>query len=280
MKPLFDYTDYRIYLKELISDRHEKGLPASNRWFAQKMGINSNAWLTYVLQGKRNLNKGNIEKLILLLKLKPAEGRFFSALVQFNQAKTINERNLYYQEMEMARKSGATRTLTSDQYEYYSVWYHSAIRSIIDMYPDHEDYEELGSLLTPPITASEAKKSVALLERLGLIVKDDSGRYKIVNKIITSGPHEKALAIANFQRETMKLAQESLDRYTKADRDISTMTLGISENALVKIQSLLQETRSKIAEIASSDLNSDRVFHLNIQLFPFSRQLPVSRNGD
>lgn len=276
-KSILDYTDYRTYLKDYIETRHENGLPASNRWFAQKMGINSNAWLTYVLQGKRNLNQNNIKQLSVLLKLKTVECRYLEALVQFNQAKGIDDRNLFYHEMEAARKSANTRTLSSDQYEFYSVWYHSAIRSIIDMYPDFTGYEELGSYLCPPLKASEAKKSVALLERLGLILKDKNGKYQLENRAITSGAYEKALAITNFQRETMKLAHESLDRFEKSERDISTMTMGISEEALIKVKELLAETRKKITEIVSSDPHSDRVYQLNMQLFPFSKQLSAAK---
>jgi uncharacterized protein (TIGR02147 family) len=273
MKPILEYTDYRTFLKDFIQQRHEMGLPASNRWFAQKLGINSNAWLTYVLQGKRNLNQQTTRQLITLLKFNANEGRYFDALVQFNQAKTIDERNLYYREMETARKSGTVKVVNSDQYEFYSVWYHSAVRSILDMQPDVKDFETLGSLISPPITASEAKKSIMLLERLGLIFISPDAKFYVQDKAITTGPYEKTLAIANFQRETMKLAQESLDRHAKTERDISTMTLGISQDALEKIQTLLLETRRKIAEIATADPGSDRVFQLNVQLFPLSKKL-------
>jgi uncharacterized protein (TIGR02147 family) len=273
MKSIIEYNDYRIFLKEYIQSRREKGLPASNRYFAQKLGINSNAWLTYVLQGKRNLNKQVVSQLTVLMRFTVNEGRYFEALVQFNQAKTIDERNSWYREMESVRKNSQVRIISSDQYEFYSVWYHSSIRSIIDMFPDFKDYETLAGLLSPPITASEAKKSVALLERLELIFKDAEGIYRVRDKTITTGVYEKTLAIANFQRETMKLAQESLDRVQKTERDISTMTIGISKNALEKIQVLLQETRRKIAEIASADVDSDRVFQLNMQLFPLSKKI-------
>jgi uncharacterized protein (TIGR02147 family) len=145
------------------------------------------------------------------------------------------------------------------------------------MYSDFNDYEKLGAMITPPITALEAKKSVALLERLGLIYKLENGKYHICDKAIVSGPHEKTLAVENYQRETMMLAQESLARFGNAERDISTMTLGISKKAMISIQQLLQDTRRRITEIASEDADSDRVYQLNVQLFPFSKQLPIRR---
>jgi uncharacterized protein (TIGR02147 family) len=279
MKPLLYYSDYRAYLKDLVQDRRERGLPASNRWFALKMGINSNAWLTYILQGKRNLNRTAINELCKLLKLNASECRYFDALVQFNQSKSLDDRNRYYDILEAIRSSGSTRTLAGDQYEFYSVWYHSAIRSIIDLYPGFTSFDELGALVSPPITASETKKSVALLERLGLISKDGTGKYHISDKEIVSGPHEKTLAISNFQRETIKLAHEALDRFEKIDRDISTMTVGVSKKAFLSIQKVLQDARKRITEIASEDPDSDRVYHLNFQIFPFSRPLPIRKKG-
>ena len=275
MRSLFDYTDYRAYLRDLIRERRESGLPASNRWFAQKLGINSNAWLTYILQGKRNVSSRTGELLASLLKFGANEKRYFDALVRFNQAKSVDERNRWYREMEKSRRSGAARVVTSDQYEFYSVWYHSAIRSLIDLHPGFGSFERLGSMLCPPVTAAEAKKSVQLLERLGLIVADETGSYRLTDRTITTGTHEKALAVVNFQRETMKLALESFDRFVKEDRDISTMTVGVSPAALAEIKKLLQETRGRIAEIAAEDPRSDRVVQVNMQVFPFSKRLSI-----
>ena len=54
-------------------------------------------------------------------------------------------------------ESTAVRALEiRDQYEFYSKWYHSAIRSLIDMYPFKDDYSWLAKNVYPPITR-EAK---------------------------------------------------------------------------------------------------------------------------
>ncbi|MBD3344146.1 MAG: TIGR02147 family protein [Chitinivibrionales bacterium] len=273
MKRLLEYSDYRSYLADVIADRKQNGLPASNRWFAMKMGINSNAWLTYILQESRNLNAKTAEKLSDILKHTPVEKRFFEILVRYNQAKSLDDRNHWFREMSSIRIAHNIKTLSGDQYDYYSTWYHSVIRSLIDLYPEFQDFTDLARQLSPRITVAETKKSVQLLEKSGLIQKDEKGRYRISDKAITSGPHEKALPIANYQRETMRLAQEALDRYDKSARDITTMTLGISKNGYSRICELLKETRQKIVEIAADDNQADQVYQLNMQLFPFSKTI-------
>lgn len=80
------------------------------------------------------------------------------------------------------------------------------------------------------------------------------------------------LAVSNFHPETMRLAQEAIDRYRHPERNIAGMTLGISEKSYEKIQALLIETRKKIVEIANNDETADRVYQVNFQTFPLSRK--------
>jgi uncharacterized protein (TIGR02147 family) len=109
-----------------------------------------------------------------------------------------------------------------------------------------------------------------LLDRLGIIGKNGDGCYTLTSTHISTGEHEKSLAIANYQHETMRLAQEALDRYEKERRDISTLTLGLSERSYHAIKTLLDETKRKIQSIVTEDLDSDRVYQLNLQFFPVS----------
>jgi uncharacterized protein (TIGR02147 family) len=83
--------------------------------------------------------------------------------------------------------------LEPDQYEFYSRWYYSAVRSLLGMVPLGDEYNRIGRLLSPSITAVKAKKSVKLLAKLGLIIKNDEGYYKLTNTAITTGPDVKSL---------------------------------------------------------------------------------------
>jgi uncharacterized protein (TIGR02147 family) len=272
MRPLIEYTDYRVYLKDSLEDRKSAGLPVSNRWFAQKMQVNSTSWLSSLLQGKKNLSKESANKVSSLLKHNPFETRFFETLVFFNQAKTLEKRNFYYQEIVSLKKNISVKKLEPDQYDFYSTWHHSVVRSYIGMHGFDGDYAMLGSMISPPITAAQAKKSVELLLQLGLIAVNDRGEYKLTDHAISTGSEVRSLAVSNFHLETMRLAQEAIDRYHHPERNIAGMTLGISEKSYEKIQALLLETRKKIVEIANNDETADRVYQVNFQTFPLSRK--------
>jgi uncharacterized protein (TIGR02147 family) len=93
----------------------------------------------------------------------------------------------------------------------------------------------------------------------------------LTTSAITSGENTRSLGIANFQQETMRLAQEAMDRFPREERYIGTATVGVGAASFERIRRLLIETSDKIAEIANADANADQVFQINLQAFPMSK---------
>lgn len=282
MKPVTDYTDFRAYLSDWIEERKSQGLPGSNRWFAMKMGINSTSWLTSVLKGIKGLSKTTANKLSEILKHSPIETRYFEALVSFNQAHAIEERNKFYRELNALQKLKDVRTVKPNQYDFYSAWHHSAVRSLVGMhrfFASDKEYERLAAMAVPAITPSQARKSLELLLNLGFIKTNSEGVYELTSSAITSGEDIRSLGIANFQQETMRLAQEAMDRFPKEARYMGTATVGVSVQSFARIKQVLIDASDKIAEIANADADADRVYQVNLQAFPMSRP-PVKKEPE
>jgi uncharacterized protein (TIGR02147 family) len=280
MKPLTHYTDYRIYLRDWVDHRKVSNLPISNRWFAQKMGVNSSSWLTALLNGTKNLSRESANKLSTLLKHSAFETRFFETLIFFNQARTLPERNRFYDELSLLQKSREARLVSADQYDYYTAWYHSAVRSLIGMYRFSGDYQWLANMVVPAISVSQARKSVQLLERLALVRRNEQRWYELTDQRLGSGENVRSLAITNFQTETMRLAQEALDRFSLDERNISTVTVGVSAKGASTIREILADARRRIVEVANGEAAADRVMQLNMQFFPLSKSDPATLNQE
>ena len=133
-------------------------------------------------------------------------------------------------------------------------------------------------MIIPAITPVQARKSVDLLESLRFIAKSKKGGYELVDTAITTGEDVQSLAWANFQQETMRLAQEAMDRFDRNQRYIGTQTVGVSAETFKTIRQLLIDTKNKIAELANSDQAADRVYQINFQAFPLS-QPPKSKES-
>ncbi len=270
MKAVWFYSDWRVYLQDWLADRRERGVPASNRYIAQKMGINSASWLTSISQGKKGLSRQSANKLSSVIGHSPDEARFFETMVSCDQATGIDERNNYHRELGRMRQARQVQLLADTQFEYYGQWYHSVIRALIGAFGFDGNIEKLAANCLPPISTAQAKSSVALLEKLGLVQKKETGEWILPSTAVKSGAGNKD-AVENFQREAMRLAQEALDRFSPMERDISTLTIGVSDETAGKIRELISNTRRRIVELANADETASRVWQINFQVFPFSK---------
>lgn len=273
---LMDYFDYREYLKDYIAYRRRIGDSITNRSFASAVGISSSSWLTTVLNGKKGITPRTVNAISCYLKHNEWERDYFKMLVDFDQAKTIDKRNQCFSVLKqhlLKRGLYFVRILDAEKYEYYSKWYYTAVRSIMGMISLGDEYERIARLVSPAISINQAKKSVELLKGLGLIVKNDQGFYELKNKAITTGTNVRSLSIANFQRETMRLGSEAIDRYEHSVRNITSLSIGISEENYRKIVAMLAELRKTIVDLANNDQNADRVYQVNFQIFPLSKVL-------
>jgi len=85
MTNVFDYTDYRAFLKSYYEDKKSHTQYFSFRYFSKKAGFSSPSWLKFVINGERNLAQDSIERFITALELKERAGEYFRALVNFNR---------------------------------------------------------------------------------------------------------------------------------------------------------------------------------------------------
>src|SRR5258706_2599512 len=96
---IYTYTDYRKFLADYYREQKARDPKFSNRYFSQKIGYNSSGFFSDVLSGKKNLTGPVLLKLARALKLKKGEEEYFINLVNFNQARTIDERNRFYEKL-------------------------------------------------------------------------------------------------------------------------------------------------------------------------------------
>lgn len=273
MTPLPDvttYLDFRKYLRDSYNAMKNGDAKFSHRYFCRKAGYGSSSSFADILAGRRNLSGSAALRLARALDLDKESEEYLLDLVSFNQADSLEMKNLHYAKL-LSKGRIKVSSLSSDKYEYFSKWYHAAIRELLFFTPFDGDYKALGRKLDPSLPAHLAKKAVQLLEKLGMIAKDAKGRYRQTAQFITTDGLGDALLVENFQAETMKLAIESLDRHSVEERDMSTLTATLSEESAAKVKAAIKALRQCVLALAEQDRKVDRVVQLNIQLFPLSR---------
>jgi uncharacterized protein (TIGR02147 family) len=269
---VFEYIDYRLLLKDLYETNKAKQSSFSYRYIGQKVGFKSAGFFTNILQGKRNISSNTIFKFAELFKFSKKETEYFELLVLYDQAKEHARKKYYFEKLLTMRKS-KVHELTADQYSYFNNWYNVAIRELLNYFPFRGDYSELGKMLNPSITPAEARKSVELLKKLGLIEEKENHTYRVTNKTITTIPHVPLVAVHSFQVATMDLAKEAIDRFPTDKRSISTLSLSLSSESYKIIEEKLAIFRRDVLDLVKNDRKRiDRVYQFNFQIYPLSEE--------
>ncbi|MBO7384051.1 MAG: TIGR02147 family protein [Fibrobacter sp.] len=270
-KKVFEYLDYREFLKDYYTQKKAANPAFSLRVFSDKIGFKAKDFISRVMNGEKNLSDQSIPKVASGLKLSKHETEFFMALVRFNQAETMEDRNAAFEEIQavlkVVRFAEKQHLLGHCQYMVYSHWRHLTIRSLIGMYGFDGDYDALAKQVHPKVTTEEAKQSVRLLEECQLIKKDASGKYVLTESAITTGDRTSKLALRGFHQHCLKLAADAIDRDPPDKRHISGLTLGISQEGYERIVERINAFRKEIALIAEEDEGADKVFQMQFALF-------------
>ena len=171
------------------------------------------------------------------------------------------------------RKNVDPKKIEQSEYIYYSAWYIPVIRELVVAMDFNDDFKKLGRAVVPAISAAEAGKAVKLLLELGYIRKNGGGHYEQSSVFLTTGPAVRSLAVANFHKAMMQRASESLERFPADERDVSCLTVGVSENTYATMISRIAEFRRELLALTESDTRMSKIVQVNFQLFPLSINL-------
>ena len=241
MVSIYDYFDYRKFLHDIYREHKTANPLFSYRYIGGKVGFSSAGFFSKILKGTANISMKSAIAFARLFKLTKQETHYFEVLVQFNQAKTHESKKYFFEQLLSMKQTGG-KNLVPEQYELFNTWYHVVIRELLNYYPFYGDYKELASMLVPAIRESEAKKAIAVLEKLGLIIKGPDGSYEQTDAVISTGETWSSIAIEQFQIAMADLAGQTIRKTPKEQRDISTCTWTLAGLQGEKINVILPMT--------------------------------------
>ena len=271
---VYDFLDYREFLKLAIDERKAANKNFSLRFMAQKLEVNSAGLISQIVSGKRNLSQDLIPAFCSLFKLNRRQSEYFSHLVSYNQSKKMVDKKTHLEKI-ISFKESPFQTIDIDKYQLFERWYYIAIREILALFPFRGDFQQLARMTIPPIKSQQAKEAIEVLLRLGFIEKDTKGVYHRKDQVMTTGDKAQDVSIHNFINNSMVLAQDALENQPKQDRSLSTVTLSLSEKEYGLINEEIKAFRQKILKIAMNSKEVDRVYQFNFQAFPVSKRRPL-----
>lgn len=265
---ILDYSDYREFLRDSL----EWGR-AAKPWFSlrslgQRLELDAGNLLK-VTQKERHLPERCLDALAQELELNEREGEYLRRLVEFGKAKGSESVRKAYERL-LDLQCARPEVLGKAQYEFYKDWRNTAVLALLHLEGAKTTDEELANLLEPRAGAEDVRRILTLLGRLGLARKGRNGRWVARRSLVTTGEKWKDLSIRAFQRDTIRLAERALERISPEQRDISTLTVAMSGPDLEKVRELAREFRRNVLALAAESNGPDRVWQVNLQVFPLS----------
>ncbi|MEK7391690.1 MAG: TIGR02147 family protein [Fibrobacterota bacterium] len=263
-----DYLDYRRFLRDALAFEKTQGSITGHRDVAMFVGLKSPGHITWILQGKRNLVGGALERMIKVVGLTDRDAEYFELLVAHNDTTNPDERRRSMARISALQAIHKVKPSLSAE-RYWSHWRHSVVRELVAI----GQYSKGGAgaiakRLHPVSTEAEVADSLELLLELGMIATTPEGRFFRTETILSTGENWTLEAIRGFQRQILELSMQALDSIPREEREISTVTFSVSKERFQKIRTRIQEMRSEILALVRTDPDPDEVYHLAVELFP------------
>lgn len=278
LEHLFDYDDFRKFMQDYFEEQKKMRSVFSHRFFAAKAGFSSSSYCLNVIRGRFNLTPKSIEKISKAMDFEPLQKEYFEALVQYNQAQQVDERDQAWKQILQIRKQIEFTHITTREQAYFSKWYYPVIRELAADTQWRGDYRVLARSLTPQITTEEARDAVKNLLEWGLLRKLDDGRYVQTSQMLDAAEIP-PIALRQIRREYIQHAIGAVESMPKDERFAAFTTLAMSESSYNYAVEVLEEARKKIIARASNDTNVERVYEMMLVAFPMSKKVGKEAEG-
>ncbi|MBR2090256.1 MAG: TIGR02147 family protein [Fibrobacter sp.] len=274
MKPIVEYTDFRLYMRDFYEER-KRCSAFSWREFSKVAGFSSPSYMKVVCDGKSKLSRIGVERTGAAMGLSGFEMDYFRAMVVFGQAETEEKKVEAYEKMLAMAKSYKVRVLEGDLFEYYESWRNPVLRELAPIMPGATP-GEMAKMCYPEVSALEVRESLDFLTKSGLLKKVD-GNFVQSETSLRGTTDATRLAMRGMHRIMSKLATPALE-LPKEIRNFSGVTMGLSRESFGKVEKVLNECRRQIIDIAAEEKNIEQVYRVNLQLFPLTKN--VKEGGD
>lgn len=275
-----DYMDYRLYLADFYRFRKlqtKNSLrPYNYQMFSAAADIKSPNYLKMIIEGKRNLSVEMVGKFGKAIGLDKRGTEELLLLVNFTQATDPAERNVWLKKLSEHRVGDQLKTGEIDKKTWQKVpnWIAWVIYAMADQDAVKFDIATLKKLLRNKASEDEIESALSILLQSGELVQDEAtGQLKKARTLMEAAEDVPVALVRKLQAQLMYLGLESLYQDGPTEREFGTLTMSMTRAEFEDVKFRLRQLRKGINKdnsLARSKTKGEKVYQLNIQLFPIT----------
>lgn len=270
MLNIFEYSDYRNYLRDFYRTEKEKNKSYSFRVFANRAQLSSPNYLKLVMDGNRRITDKNLPNFVRGLRLGKKQEDYFRVLVFYQESKDVEAKQRYLEQLVEIRNRNLVRDetaqLTLDRVEILRNWWHWAIREMINLKDFRDDPKWIARRLGGRVTPKQVQESMELLQRLEFIRKTETG-YEQSEPLLTTGDDFSPLLLMQLHQQFIDLGKAALANHKHTEREISSLTIALPKSRIPELKEKMRKFRHELnLEYSNNETNED-VYHLSLFLY-------------
>ena len=256
-------------MRDFYEERKRSSL-FSWREFSKLAGFASPNFMQLVCEGKSRLSKTGVEKVADAMGLAGADRDYFFAMERFGDARSDSMKLQAFNEMQKIAKENRLRVVDAEAFKYFESWVNPVLRELAPIMPGAKPLE-LARQCIPVVSAAEVRHSLDFMCHAEFLKKIGEDTYVQTEKVVTGSSEAIPLALRSMNRQMSKFATEAIDEVPPEKRHITGVTFGISEETYQWLVQKLETLRQQVVAMAAKEKEYDKVYRLNLQLFPLTK---------
>lgn len=267
-----NYTSCRAYIRDWFEFKKKHRSGFSYRRFSAVLGLKSPNFMQLVLAGERNISDDLAIKLCEQLGLKGSQKNYFLAMVQYEQAKSSEEREKFEKILLAEKRKMVTSHVDKMKTEILSRWYHMLVRELVFLPNFEPSGEFISSALNGLISVQEAETSFRMLLESGFIERASDGKYVPKDAALDTGDFV-------FQRDLVREAHsqtlvawgKNLKELNSNEQELGLLHIPIASEKIPELRERIRKFQDEIIGWLCEEKNPDRVVQLGTYLVPFDK---------
>ena len=155
---IYQYLEYRSFLRDRILELQKKNKKYSQRWLAKKAGLKSPQLISMIVNGHRSLTENMAHMISYALDLTEKQEDYFLLLVDLAHTENKDSQLAILDRINAHFKNGLFQNLSFERLELLRSWYNLALRELVAV----QKFKPSPSWIAGALGIEEAQASEAL----------------------------------------------------------------------------------------------------------------------
>lgn len=221
------------------------------------------SYLKHVIDGRRNLSPQMGQKFAVGMGLSQKEIDYFEDLIRFNQASTIEEKNIFLSRLQKRRAKSLKSLGMADAAALLSHWYVVAIKELV-VGLNTDDSVLIQKMLRVRIADTVIQKTIEDLKTLGWLSR--KGDRWVSSAYQIRFPDEvKSYVVRSFHKQMLSISEEALND-DLAEREFGAAVFTFPRQKMSELKAKVKELQQELIHYVQAEAKSEKENETNENL--------------